>query len=49
MRYVGELVGWVGLNSVGASVRCQPFYDRCSKGSVIAERVHRYMPGLILS
>ena len=48
MRYEGELVGWVGLNGVGANVRCQPFDGRLSHRSIIAYGMYPYMTGLII-
>ena len=48
MRHEGKLVGWVGLNSVGASVRCQPFDGRVSHRPVIPDGMYHYKAGLII-
>src|SRR5687767_9687191 len=48
MRHEGKLVGWVGLNRVGANVRCQPFDGRLSHRSVIPDGMDPNMPGLII-
>ena len=44
----GELVGWVDLDSMGSSVRGQPFDRRLSYRSVISNGMYCYMSPLVI-